>query len=175
MRLRARRTWQRALADYGALQSDNRLQSCLTDIRKVKQIEGRLLGHGEEEGTGRTYMLLLLEGTDRNIHFTYHTPEIERARQRGGLKSDSFLRLKTEPLASNPTISIEDLGDSKRLLANKEDFRRKARALVSRGILPAEGGLGGWLGRYEAALAHVLGEIESKFREPMNKTKRNER
>ena len=87
MRLRARRTWQRALADYGALQSDNRLQSCLTDIRKVKQIEGRLLGHGEEEGTGRTYMLLLLEGTDRNIHFTYHTPEIERARQRGGLKS----------------------------------------------------------------------------------------
>ncbi len=42
--------------------SDVRLQSCLTDITKVEQLEGRILGHGEEESTDRTYMLL--EGTD---------------------------------------------------------------------------------------------------------------
>jgi len=164
---------QRALADHGALLSDNRLQSRVTDITKVEQLEGRVLGHGEEENTGRTYMLL--EGTDRNLHFIYHTPEFERARQKGQLKPDSFLRVTTRLVDTKPRITIQDLGDAKRLLANREYFRGKARALISRGILPTEAGIGGWLGRYEVMLAHALGEIENKSRELMDKTKHRER
>jgi hypothetical protein len=132
----------------------------MTELSQIEHLEGRVLGHGEEETTGRTYMLV--EGTDHNVHFIYHTPEIASARAKGQLKPDSFLRVATEIGNGKRGVKIEDLGDSKRLLTNKEYFRKKARALISRGIFPVEGSLGGWLGRYEATLARVAQQIDQK-------------
>ena len=62
---------QRSLAAHATLISDPRLPSRLTDLRDVPQLEGRVLGHGEEESSGRTYMIL--EGTDHHIHFIYRS------------------------------------------------------------------------------------------------------
>ena len=132
----------------------------MTDLRSIEQLEGRVLGHGEEESTGRTYMLI--EGTDRLIHFVYHTPEFERARQKGKWQSDSFLRVIIHSAGNKAVTSVEDLGDATRLLENKQYFRKKARALIRHGILPVEAGIGGWLGRYEAELARALRETDLK-------------
>jgi Protein of unknown function (DUF3363)/MobA/VirD2-like, nuclease domain len=156
---------QRALANHLMLLSDSRLQSCVTDISQVEHLEGRVLGHGEEENTGRAYMLM--EGTDHHVHFIYHTPQIVAARQDGNLKPDSFLRISA-PSTRTPSVpEIEDLGDATRLLANREYLRRKARDLVSRGIIPLEHGLGGWLGRYEAALVEAAATIRRKSSEEL--------
>jgi hypothetical protein len=145
---------QRTLSAHSALLSDRRLQCRVTDISKIEQLEGRVLGHGEEESTGRTYMLL--EGTDRNIHFIYHNTECQTARQEGLLRPDSFVCLSVRRDDRRPKVAIHDFGDSKQLLRDKEYFRRKARTLVSRGIVPNEASIGGWLGQYEVALARAI-------------------
>ena len=72
-------------------------RACLTDIRKIQSLEGRVLGQAEDEITGRPYMLL--EGTDHKVHFIYHTPAMEDARHHGKMKpntsSSSILSLST--------------------------------------------------------------------------------
>ena len=78
---------QKALAAHRALMSDPNLPFQVTDIRKVEQLHGRVLGHGEEEVTGRTYMLL--EGDDGKVHFIYHTGAMLQARHAGRLAPDS--------------------------------------------------------------------------------------
>jgi type IV secretory pathway VirD2 relaxase len=78
---------QKALAAHRALMSDPNLPFQVTDIRKTEQLRGRVLGHGEEESTGRTYMLL--EGEDRKVHFIYHTGAMLQARHAGRLAPNS--------------------------------------------------------------------------------------
>jgi hypothetical protein len=48
------------------------------DLRKCTMLEGRVLAHGKEEGTGRTFMMI--EGIDAKVHCIYHTPEMAEAR-----------------------------------------------------------------------------------------------
>jgi len=49
---------QRALAAHRSILSDARLPLSLTDVRKLQRpLEGRVIGHGEEEASGRTYMI----------------------------------------------------------------------------------------------------------------------
>jgi hypothetical protein len=83
---------QKTLAAHGALMSDERLQVVVTDLRDLTTLEGRILVHGEEESSGRTY--LMLEGTDARVHYLYYTPEMEAARHRGSLRTNSFVRLR---------------------------------------------------------------------------------
>jgi len=141
---------QRALAAHNSLLSDPRLQSCVTEVSKIERLEGRVLGHGEDEGSGKPYMLL--EGTDHKVHFMYHSPDIEKARHNGELSRNAFVRLVRR---RDGHISIQDFGDAERLLRNEEYFRQKSQALIKRGIMPAEAGIGGWLGQYEAALTRA--------------------
>lgn len=82
---------QKALAAHRALVSDPRLPFQVTDLRRVDSLTGRILGHGEEESTGRTYMLL--EGDDKKIHFVYHNRSIEQHRHEGRFKPDSRVTL----------------------------------------------------------------------------------
>jgi hypothetical protein len=50
-------------------------------------------------------------------------------------------------------IDVQDLGDSEEVLKNRALLGETARALMERGIVPTEDGWGGWLGRYQTALA----------------------
>jgi hypothetical protein len=79
---------QKTLAAHGALMSDDRLPPVALEFRGLTPVEGRILVHGEEESSGRSY--LMLEGTDSRVHYVYHTPEIEAARNRGNLRTNSF-------------------------------------------------------------------------------------
>ena len=145
---------QKMLASHGALLSDERLPLVVLDLRKLKTLEGRVLMHGEEEtgkAAGRHY--LLLEGTDAKVHLIYYTPEMEEARSRGKLRSNSFVRLRKQFENGRPVLDIEDSGDAERILHNKRHFGERAS-----GIAPLEGAWGGWLGRYHAALSKAATE-----------------
>ncbi len=147
---------QRMLAANGALLSDDRLPLVVVDRRKMDPIEGRVLMHGEDErgsNAGRHY--LMIEGTDAKVHLMHYTPEMEEARSRGGLHTNAFIRLQKLFVDGQPMINVEDFGDSEAILTNRQHMSSTARSLLKRGIIPAEGGWGGWLGRYQSALSRA--------------------
>jgi type IV secretory pathway VirD2 relaxase len=148
---------QRTLAAHGVVMSDERLPIEVLDPAQVRSVEGRVLVHGPEEQTGRNY--LMLEGTDAKIHFIHYTPEMEEARSRGELRTNSFVRLRKLPVDWALMVDVNDLGDAEVLLNNPGHFGETARELLKRGIMPTEDGWGGWLGRYQSALCKTTREI----------------
>ena len=151
---------QKMLASHGALLSDERLPLVVLDLRKLKTLEGRVLAHGEEEigkAAGRHY--LLLEGTDAKVHLIYYTPEMEEARSSGKLRANSFVRLQKQFENGRPVLEVEDSGDAEGVLRNKRHLGEKAKSFLARGIVPADDGWGGWLGRYQAAMRKSAEEL----------------
>lgn len=156
---------QRTIAASGVFLSDARLPFVRLDLRTMKSVEGRVLVHGEEESgpnIGGNY--LLLEGTDARVHYVSYTPEIEDARGRGELPANSFVRLRRLFIEGKPLMEVEDLGSADEVLNNKRHLREGARYFHARGVRPIEEGWGGWLGRYQAALAAAFGDIENQMR-----------
>ncbi len=160
---------QRSLAANGIAASDPRLPSRLTDINNVRELEGRVLGHGEEDSTGRTYMML--EGTDHQIHFIHRSPDLEVARRQGRLATNSFVRLTTQLLNQRFRTKVQNFGNADELLSNDDYLKNAVRKLLRKGRMPTETGIAGWLGRYERSLLRTH-ETE-QLRE--NKSKSNTR
>ena len=157
---------QKTLAAHGALLSDDRLPMTTLDVRDLTSIEGRILVHGEEEASGRSY--LMLEGTDGQVYHIYRTPEMEELRSQRGLQTNSFIRLRKLSTARGPVVEIKDMGDSEAILSNKAHLRETAREMIRRGVYPQDGGWNGWLGRYQKALvdaAFALEQEKAKERE----------
>ncbi len=150
---------QKTLAAHGALISDERLQLTVPDLRSLTTLEGRVLVHGEEESSGRSY--LILEGTDAQVHYVYYTPEIEAARNRGGLRTNSFIRLQASTADARPALEITDLGDAEALLRDTRQLREIGQRLIRRGITPQDDGWGGWLGRYQKAIRDAVTILET--------------
>ncbi len=157
---------QKMLAAHGALLSDERLQLVVSDLRKLKSLEGRVVLHGEEEAgreAGQAY--LLLEGTDARLHHVYYTPEIDYARSLGKLRINSFIRLRRMfTQDGHPRLDIDDLGDSEKLLRDQRYFRDAARQQIRRAIIPIEDGWSGWLGRYQSQLVKAADEVQHTHR-----------
>jgi hypothetical protein len=149
---------QKAIAAHAEMLSDPRLPLVVTKARDISELDGRVLGHGEDESTGRTY--LLLEGTDAKVHFIYQNVAIAEARRAGKLRAGSFVSFQKRP----GKLEILDYGDAERLLSNSEHLRNAARRLANKGTIPESGGWGGWLGQYEAALSFVRSGISGPSR-----------
>src|SRR5258708_33826749 len=64
---------QKVLAAHGVVVSDERLPIEVLDFQKTRSVEGRVLVHGEDEQSGRGY--LMLEGVDARVHFIEYTME----------------------------------------------------------------------------------------------------
>jgi type IV secretory pathway VirD2 relaxase len=141
---------QKALAAHAEMLSDPRLPLVATNTRDITELEGRVLGHGEDESTGRAY--LLLEGTDAKVHFIYQNGAIGEARRAGKLRAGSFVSFQKQLTK----LEILDYGDGERLLSNSEYLRNSAQRLAKKGMIPESGGWGGWLGKYEAALSETF-------------------
>ncbi len=155
--------WQKTLAAHGVLMSDERLPLNMLDLRDLTTLEGRILVHGEDESSGRNY--LLLEGTDARVHYIYYTPEMNAARNRGGLKTNSFIRLRTSFKEGRTILDIDEFGDAESILRNKLHLRESARQLAQRGVIPQEDGWNGWLGQYQKALSETAMTIERQHLE----------
>jgi len=144
---------QKTLFAHGELVSDKRLAVEAVDWQQISTVEGRVLTHGEEEQLGRNY--LLLESTAAKVYYIPYTREMEESRSLGGLKTNSFVRLRRRSGNGRTRIEIEDLGHAEAVLSNRRLLRKKTEALRRQGIGPSEDGWGGWLGRYQKALCAV--------------------
>jgi type IV secretory pathway VirD2 relaxase len=162
---------QKMLAAHGALMSDERLRVEPVQWKQTPVIEGRVLVHGEDDATGRNY--LMLEGTDGRIHFVPYTPEIERARAQGQLRTNSFVRLRSLFGDGSPTLKTEDFGRADELLKNRQYLNETAQKLVKRGIIPVEDGWGGWLGKYQSALCEAASRLEERQTEVLQPKERS--
>ena len=149
---------QKILAAHGVLVSDMRLPLVMFDLRNCTTLEGRILAHGEDEGTGRSFMML--EGTDAKVHCIYHTPQMAEARGRGGLRPNRFVRLRKLFENGRPLLEIDELGHSKKILGDRPHHEETARRLLQSGTAPVEDGWGGWLGRYQSALRKAAIDLE---------------
>jgi type IV secretory pathway VirD2 relaxase len=163
---------QKTLAAFGVLKSDERLPISVLNWRETGSVEGRILVHGQDELSGRSY--LMLEGTNANIHFIHYTPEMERARHQGELRTNSFVRLRRIFVDGDPLLETEDFGNAEKILQNPRVLAEAAQKLINRGIIPTEDGWGGWLGRYQAALREVALRLEQE-RKRAELTHRRER
>ena len=141
---------QKMLAAHGALSSDPRLPFEITDIRKLRVVEGRVLLHAEDEASGRRYFLL--EGTDAKVHLIYHTDSIEAARRAGKLAVNNFARLEKRIVERVPRIEVSDYGAANALLQNPGFFTKQAQLSGKRGVVGDRDVWGGWLGQYYARL-----------------------
>jgi hypothetical protein len=153
---------QRTLAAHGALMSDERLPIEMLDLMQAASVEGRVLVHGQDEQTGRNY--LMLEGTDAKIHYIRYTAEMEEARSRGELRVNSFVRLQR--LTGVGDLDVNDLGDAEKLLKNTHYIRETTRELMKHHI-PTQDGWGGWLGRYQKAIAEMALETSQHKRDQL--------
>ena len=151
---------QRTLAAHGAVISDERLPMEAIDVGQITSVEGRVLVHGQDEQSGRNY--LMLEGTDAKVHFINYNREMEQARSHGELRTNSFVRLRKVSVDGALTLDVKDFGNAELLLTNPRHLGEKARELLKRGIVPTEDGWGGWLGKYQAALCKAAREIEER-------------
>ena len=151
---------QKTLAAHGVLLSDDRLPMTTLDIRDLTSIDGRILVHGEEETSGRSY--LMLEATDGPVYHIYRTPEMEELRSQRGLQTNSFIRLRKLSTVRGPVVEIKDMGDSEAILSNMAHLRETAREMIRRGVCPQDGGWNGWLRRYQKALVDAAFALEQE-------------
>jgi type IV secretory pathway VirD2 relaxase len=137
---------QKTLSAHRSLISDERLPVVVTEPGSITRLDGRVLGHGEDE-TGKNFgrHFMLLEGTDAQIHLIYYTPELEEARSRGQLGTNSFIKLRKRFEHGRRTLELTNLGDADELL-KKEDVLRHLRVNAT----SATTTWAGWLGRYQA-------------------------
>jgi hypothetical protein len=117
------------------------------------------LVHGEDEN-GRSYMML--ESTDARVYAINHTRQMQEMRNVGGLRVNTFVRLRKVFAAGRSRIEIEELGTAESILDNRGYWgylRQTAQQLVRKGITPAEDDWNGWLGRYQRAIHGAANEL----------------
>jgi hypothetical protein len=145
---------QKMLARHAALVSDERLPLQVTPVPGISVLEGRVLGHGHDEGADCPY--LLLEGVDERIHLLRQSPEIMEARRNGELRVNSFVRIQKYSAGARSFVSVQDLGNSWKLLQNDAYFRHAATRLIRNGVQHIDCCWGGWLGAYQKRLSTEL-------------------
>lgn len=139
---------QRALRAGHLVVSDSRLPLVVTPSTRLQGVQGRILGHGEEEGSSKPYMLL--ESIDGKVHYVYHNTQMISLRQRHELKPGHYVAFDTAWQTTagrwRGVLEVRDLGDAERLLTNPGYLRQA-------GPIPSQGPVyGGWLGRRNAAV-----------------------
>ena len=154
---------QKMLARHAALVSDERLPLQITPFPAISVLEGRVLGHGHEETSGRPY--LLLEGVEGKIHFLWQNAEIQAARRQRQLRVNSFVRIEKQFAGTRSFLKIVDLGDSRKLLENDAYFRNTASRFQQSEAPEIEAAWGGWLGDYLKLLSAHLSAIGDQRRE----------
>ena len=149
---------QKVLAAHGVTVSDARLPLVMFDLRRCTTLEGRILVHGEDESTGRTFMML--EGADAKVHCIYHTPEMVEARGRGGLRPNGFVRLRKSLENGRPVLEIEELSQSERLTIDRHHHEEAVLRVTDTGIARVEDGRCVGLTHDKSAVGNTAVELE---------------
>src|ERR1700679_2889071 len=87
----------------------------------------------------------MLEGTDGRAHYLRYTPELDEARSRGDLTTNSFIVInKSMDENRRRRIGVANLGNAEALLENRDHFRSLAKRLLQRTCLHGESLRGWW-------------------------------
>lgn len=150
---------QKTLAAHGALLSDQRLQLSAPSWRDITSVEGRVLSHGEEDSGSR---FLLLEATEGRVYYLRYTPELDEARSRGDLATNSFVTFrKTMDADGKRRIAVANHGHAEAIFENRDHFRSVAARLLRAGIVHLDDERwGGWLGRYYEKLREAVYDLD---------------
>ncbi len=84
---------------------------------------------------------------------------MEAARNRGGLKTNAFVRLRKLFSDGRPALQIDELGDAESILRNKLHLRETAQKQIRR-VIPKDAEWAGWLGRYQKTLEETATTIQ---------------
>jgi hypothetical protein len=87
-------------------------------------------------------------------------PELDEVRSRGGLRPNSFIRLRKAFVDSKPVIEVQDLGNADELLGDARHFEQAARYLLESGTALPQESFAGWLGQYRKALLEAAQGLE---------------
>ena len=162
---------QRTLTAHGELASDARLTIQTLDWKKIESVEGRVLVHGQDEQSGNSY--LMLEATNAIVYYVPYTREMDEVRSQGGLRANSFVRLRKMFMNGQLGVEVKAFGDADNILTNRQHLREKVGHLASLGVRPQEDGWSGWLGKYQSA---ICAEAEMRVEKERERrvTRRNE-
>jgi hypothetical protein len=133
-------------AEHGVLASDRRLPFRVLRTADIEGIEGRVLVTGQDEASGRNYVLV--ESIRGEVVQVPQVREIVDLRQHGHLKAGAFVRIVAQ---HDPTgklaFDIKDLGDATALLSDTNFLNANAAQFVT--DMPE--GWSGWLGELRRA------------------------
>jgi hypothetical protein len=131
---------QKTLARQMALASDMNIPVVVEDWRKLTTLQGRVLGHGEEDVKGKHFMLI--EGTDGKLHYLTHCRETEQLREQHELRANEFITFTRQ----HGTLHIKQLGHAEAILSSSAFLKTQPVPPASQELRP------GWLGKYDAAM-----------------------
>ncbi len=166
---------QKTLATRGIILSDEKSPFISFAIRRTPFLEGRVLLHGEEEESGRRY--LMVEGTDANVYHIYSTSQIDELRSGGQLRPNSFVRIEAPAINEGQEFSIIDMGNCESILHNPAYLDGALRRLEEKRGSLQRSARGGWLGRYQEAVEAAVDRNSHRSRgnEQANKIKAGKR
>ena len=131
---------QKTLARQMALASDMNMPVVVEDWRKLTTLQGRVLGHGEEDAKGKHFMLI--EGTDGKLHYLTHCRETEQLREQHELRANEFIIFTRR----NGALHIKQQGHAEAILSSSAFLKTQPVPPASQELRP------GWLGKYDAAI-----------------------
>ena len=131
---------QKMLARHMTAASSTTLPVVSAQWKDIKTLQGRVLGHGEMEGSEKRYMLF--EGIDGTLYHLPHRKDTEELRAQRHLRKNEFVTLKREC----GRVAFIEMGHADNVLRDRELLAH----LPYRP--PAGAARPGWLGRFDAAV-----------------------
>lgn len=145
------------------IQSDPRMPLQKTaNLKPGQAIEGRLIAAGQDDDTGKPY--LLLESLEGIVHHIYQTQAMQRARGEGALKRGDYLTVESKELEKDgkkiAATVMKNHGSGHKLLTDKKHLAAKVlQSVKARKALPDHRPAIGWLGNYQKAIAEQAAEL----------------
>ncbi len=131
---------QKMLARHMTAASSTTLPVMSVQWKDIKTLQGRVLGHGEIEGSDKRYMLF--EGIDGTLYHLPHRKDTEELRAQRHLRKNEFVTLKRE----RGRVAFIEMGHADTILRDRELLSHLPYHPVAGQQRP------GWLGRFDQAV-----------------------
>ncbi len=119
--------------------------------KDINVLQGRVLGHGEIEGSEKRYMLF--EGIDGKVYHLPHRKDTEELRSQRHLRKGEFVTVKRE----RGKVAFVEMGHADHILRDKDLLAHLPhRPAIQEPQRP------GWLGKLDKAVAEAQAELKVK-------------
>ncbi len=144
------------------IQSDPRMPVQKATLQAGQSIEGRMVATGEDESTGKPYVLL--ESPDGIVQHVYQTMAMQKARAEGTLKRGDYLTVEGKELERDGkkflALVMRNHGSGHKLLTDSKHLTAQVlRSVHKHKALPQPRPLAGWLGEYQQAIQKQAAEL----------------